>query len=143
MKIITLSTILLLLLFTACSNQKTDLARNPIVVNEDAIKSYEITVDELYKKIQKKENIKLLDVREQYEYDEGHIQGAILNSVQTLAEQVNDLGLEKDDEIIIYCRSGQRSTTVYAILKDKGYTNIKSLEGGLLTWEIDGYPVEK
>ena len=57
--------------------------------------------------------------------------------------ELDKLGLKKDDEIILYCRSGKRSTRAYEILKELGYSNVKSLYGGIVHWIEDEYPVEE
>ncbi|MEX0931074.1 MAG: DUF1573 domain-containing protein, partial [Candidatus Paceibacterota bacterium] len=78
------------------------------------------------------------------EYEEVHLENALLLPVQELsAQSLADIGLgedAKDKEIIIYCRSGARSKTAYDIMKSLGYTNIKSVSGGMIHWEEDNYP---
>lgn len=78
----------------------------------------------------------LLDVREQDEFDQGHIPGAILlpyTRVQSLAaEQLPD----KDALILVYCRSGRRSQLAAAALNAAGYTNVLDF-GGIIDWPYD------
>jgi len=105
---------------------------------------YEIYPSDVVEKIQNKEDIVLLDVRTPEEYAEIHLQGAILLPVQVLSQEtLNEIGLGEDaknKEIIIYCRSGARSQTAYNIMNSLGYTNIKSVAGGMVHWEEDEYP---
>jgi len=111
---------------------------------DEAIESYEIYPGDVADKVKNKEDIILLDVRTPEEYKEVHLGNAILLPVQELsAQSLADIGLgenAKDKEIIIYCRSGARSKTAYAIMKSLGYTNIKSVVGGMVHWEEDQYP---
>jgi len=87
----------------------------------------------------------LLDVRTPEEYAEIHLENALLLPVQELSqESLASIGLGadmKDKEIIIYCRSGSRSQTAYNIMESLGYTNIKSVAGGMIHWEEDRYPL--
>ena len=96
------------------------------------------------KKIENGEDIILLDVRTSEEYAEVHLEGALLLPVQELSSNtLSDIGLGnnvKEKEIIIYCRSGARSKTAYDIMKSLGYTNIKSVAGGMIHWQEDNYP---
>ena len=109
----------------------------------EASAGYEIYPSEVSEKIKNNEDIILLDVRTPEEYEEIHLQNAILLPVQELSQQsLEEIGLgeeAKDKEIIIYCRSGARSKTAYNIMRSLGYSNIKSVSGGMIHWEEDGY----
>ena len=111
---------------------------------DEVIESYEIYPGDVADKIKNKENIILLDVRTHEEYEEIHLENALLLPVQELsAQSLAGIGLgedTKDKEIIIYCRSGARSKTAYNIMSSLGYTNIKSIAGGMIHWEEDQYP---
>ena len=85
-------------------------------------------------------NVIVLDVREQEEYDTGHIPRAVLLPVGTIsADTAAAVIPEKDSEVLVYCRSGNRSKTASQALADLGYTNIYEF-GGINTWP---YEVEK
>jgi len=74
----------------------------------------------------------LIDVREPYEYTEAHLESAILIPLNTLSvESLQSHGIQKDDEIITQCRSGNRSMQAQKLLTNLGYTNVKSLSGGI------------
>lgn len=112
--------------------------------DEGLLKDFEISPAELYNKINKGESIKLLDVREDFEYEENHIEDTLLLSVNKITqENLDKLGLRKAEEIILYCHSGRRSAQAYEILSDLGYSNVKSLAGGIVHWEEEKYPLEK
>jgi len=112
--------------------------------SDSGAKEHEIYPGDVVKKIQNGEDIILLDVRTPEEYAEVHLENALLLPVQELSEEsLASIGLgeeTKDKEIIIYCRSGARSQTAYNIMDSLGYTNIKSVAGGMIHWEEDGYP---
>ena len=79
----------------------------------------------------------VLDVREQDEYDSGHIAGAVLLPVGTInAETAAAVIPEKDATVLVYCRSGNRSKTASAALAALGYTNIYEF-GGIHTWPYE------
>lgn len=84
----------------------------------------------------------LLDVRTSGEYENAHISGASLLPVQILAENLSLLEKYKNEDILIYCQSGNRSTVAAKILLDAGFTNIYNLRYGIGDWIRKGHPVE-
>ena len=78
----------------------------------------------------------ILDVREQYEYDEGHISGAILIPYGEIADRAEKELPDKDQLILVYCRSGRRSKIAAEELVKLGYTNVKEF-GGIIDWEYE------
>ena len=115
--------------------------------HNDVLQSYEVSPASVVKKVQSGKEVVLLDVRTLEEYEELHLENALLLPVQELSQQsLAAIGLgedAKDKEIILYCRSGARSKTAYDIMKSLGYTNIASVAGGMVHWEEDGYPLTK
>jgi len=112
--------------------------------HQDDLKEYEISPFEVYSKIKDKSGFKLLDVREKDEYEESHIEDTLLLSVDKInQEELDKLGLKKDDEIVLYCRSGKRSAKAYEIMKFLGYKNVKSMAGGIVHWGEEDFPVVK
>ena len=81
----------------------------------------------------------IIDAREQYEYDEGHIPGAILIPYGEIADRAEKALPDKDQLILVYCRSGRRSKIAAEELVKLGYTNVKDF-GGIIDWE---YEIEK
>lgn len=84
----------------------------------------------------------ILDVRTAAEYAEGHVPGAVNISHDELENRLSELGIELDDELIVYCRSGRRAGIAQGILVEAGYTNLRDLEGHWLGWSADGRPSE-
>lgn len=79
----------------------------------------------------------VVDVREQDEYDSGRIPGAVLLPVGTINEETASTVIpEKDSTVLVYCRSGNRSKTASEALAELGYTNIYEF-GGINTWPYE------
>lgn len=81
----------------------------------------------------------ILDVRQPEEWNEYHVPGSTLIPLGELASRVNEL--PRDREIVVVCRSGNRSGQGRDILLNAGFTQVTSLAGGLLQWQAAGYPV--
>ena len=83
------------------------------------------------------QEVVLLDVREQHEYDSGHIPGAVLLPVGTIAEDTAAAVIDElDTVVLVYCRSGNRSKTASQDLADLGYTNVYEF-GGINDWPYE------
>ena len=82
------------------------------------------------------QNCIILDVRMDYEYEEGHIANAVLLPVQEIEEKAESILMDKDQLILVYCRSGQRSKKAAEKLIRKGYTNVKDF-GGIIQWPYE------
>ena len=78
----------------------------------------------------------IIDARTQSEYDEGHIPGAILIPEYEIAERAEKELPDKNQLILVYCRSGRRSKIAAAELVKLGYTNVKEF-GGIIDWEYE------
>ena len=92
----------------------------------------EIDVFELKNKIDLNSNIQIIDVREPVELAICKIQDAIHIPMKDIPTQVNKFN--KNDELVILCRSGVRSAHVCEFLMNKGFENVKNLRGGILEW---------
>ena len=78
----------------------------------------------------------LLDTRTQEEYDQSHIPGALLIPHTEIAQRAADELPDKDQVILVYCRSGNRSKQASEVLVELGYTNVKEF-GGIYTWPYE------
>ena len=94
-----------------------------------------ITAEELKSRIDAGEKINIVDVREPHENAEFNIGGVLvpLGRIQTM--DVDDLEKYKTEELVVYCRSGNRSGQACMILETMGFTNTKNLVGGMLKWQ--------
>ena len=115
----------ILLLFTGCGGDS---------MNEN---SYQQITQETAKEMMDTQEVVILDVREQHEYDSGHIPEAVLLPVGTITEEtaasvIDDL----DTTVLVYCRSGNRSKTASQALADVGYTNVYEF-GGINDWPYE------
>ena len=78
----------------------------------------------------------IIDARTQEEFDGGHIPGAVLIPEYEIAQRAEDELPDKDQLILVYCRSGRRSKIASQALVDLGYTNVKEF-GGIIDWEYE------
>ena len=92
--------------------------------------SYQQIDQETAKEIMDTQEVIVLDMREQDAYDSGHIPGAVLLPVGSIDEDTTSAVIpEKDDTVLVYCRSGNRSRTASEALADLGYTGIYEFGG--------------
>jgi rhodanese-related sulfurtransferase len=98
----------------------------------------DITIEELKERMDKGENLNLIDVREEYEFDEFNI-GATLIPLGELPDRLEEIEAWKEQEILIHCRSGARSGRAKEYLTSEGYTNVRNVLGGMLAWQSAGY----
>lgn len=98
----------------------------------------EISVSEAYEKY--KQGAFFIDVRTQEEWNEFHAPNTSLVPLDQLPSRLNDL--PRDREIVVVCRSGNRSQEGRDILLNAGFTRVTSMTGGLNDWRAAGYPIE-
>ena len=119
--------LLAVMMLTACGQDKEN-SQGAVYVN--------ITAEEAKQIMDTEEGYIILDARTQEEYDEGHIPGAIVISHEEIAEKAEDVLTDKDQLILVYCRSGRRSKIAAEALVELGYTNIKEF-GGIIDWPYE------
>ena len=134
--------LLAVMLLTACAHTKEN-DREAVYMN--------ITAEEAKAIMDNEEGYVILGVRTQEEYDQGHIPGAIVISHEEIMEKTEEVLTNKDQLILVYCRSGRRqlilvycrsgrrSKIAAEALVELGYTNVKEF-GGIIDWP---YEVEK
>ena len=98
-----------------------------------------LTVDEVAQAMSETE-IVIVDVREDWEFDSGHIKDAVLIPVGEIADRVDEI--PADVPVVLVCRSGNRSGQAYQYLKQHGFDNVHNMLGGMLEWTSSGYDVE-
>ena len=119
--------LLAVMLLTACGQDKEN-DQGAVYVN--------ITAEEAKQIMDSEEGYIILDVRTQEEYDQGHIPGAIVISHEEIEEKAEEVLTDKDQLILVYCRSGRRSKLAAEALVELGYTNIKEF-GGIIDWPYE------
>lgn len=97
----------------------------------------EITVQDLKKMIDNKEDFQLIDVRETFEYEMSNLSGLNIPLAGLLLEADQ---ISKDKPVIMQCRSGARSAAAVNQLEQLGYTNLHNLKGGILAWKAEFEP---
>ena len=121
-----LYTLLCLLLLSGCSQNETITETNYM----------QITAKEAKNIMDNETDYIILDVRTEEEFSEGHIDGAILIQDYEITEKAEKILTDKDQLILVYCRSGRRSKLAADSLVTMGYTNIKEF-GGIIDWPYD------
>jgi rhodanese-related sulfurtransferase len=96
-----------------------------------------IQASELKTRMDQDEAVCLLDVREPHEHAEFNIGGTLLPLGNILSMQIEDIEEWRQQEVICYCRSGQRSMQAAMMLESMGFTNVKNLAGGMLGWKTE------
>ena len=119
---------------TACGNR----SENTETVQEEAMKGeyHKITAEEAQNRMDSDDTIIILDVRTQEEYEESHIPGAILIPNESIGTEKQEQLPDMDQEILVYCRSGNRSAQAAKKLVEAGYTQIYDF-GGIMDWPYE------
>jgi rhodanese-related sulfurtransferase len=91
--------------------------------------------------VKDRDDVYLLDVREQWEYDEGHIPGVTLLPLGEVSARLDEIPTDK--EVIVTCRSGNRSGQATDFLRQNGFDNVHNMQGGIVAWEQAGYEVSR
>lgn len=124
--------LLLIVCLAGCGSREDD--------DKNTASYQQITAEEAKSMMEEQPDAVILDVREQDEYDAGHIPSAVLLPVGTINEETAASAIpEKDTVVLVYCRSGNRSKTASQALADLGYTQIYEF-GGIKDWP---YEVER
>lgn len=106
-----------------------------LLFETQAQEKHEILTPQEFCDKMKADDVQVIDVRTPKEYKNGHIKNSTLINFfdDDFKEQLSKL--PKDKDVLVYCRSGNRSGKAYKILKDLGYKNVSDLKGGMLLWE--------
>ncbi|MEP6594439.1 MAG: rhodanese-like domain-containing protein [Ginsengibacter sp.] len=94
-----------------------------------------ITPEEVKQRLDAGEKLNLLDVRETHENAEFNIGGRLIPIDKIRGQQIEEIEDLKNEEVILYCRSGNRSGIGALVLDQLGFTNTKNLVGGMLSWQ--------
>ena len=132
--------LLALLLLAGCGKQDstptTQSTTQPTETTQPQEAYMNITQEEAKKLMDTEKDYIILDVRTREEYDEKHIPGALLIPVEEIEEQAAEKLPNKDQLILVYCRSGNRSKTASEALEKLGYTRIREF-GGINDWPYE------
>lgn len=117
----------LILLLTACTNK----SENPEVENG----AINVSIDETKELLEKEDDLFILDVRTKEEFDEAHIEGAVQIPVDELETRLDEIENYKDAPMLVYCRSGNRSSIAVEILLENNFTKIYHMSDGYMNWK--------
>lgn len=96
-----------------------------------------------FKNLKENASYVLLDVRTPEEYLQGHLKGA--NNINFHNETFEDMleDMDKKKKYLVYCRSGNRSRKTMFLMRDLGFEEVYNLEEGIISWDEQGYEIEK
>ena len=114
-----------------------------MIINSFVKSSYDISPQQAVQLMSHEGGSLVLDVREDSEYQSGHIKDSIHIPMASLASRVSELEKYKNKNVILGCRSGSRSGRACSILKKNGFEKVHNLRGGVLAWENDNLPMKK
>src|SRR5690349_15224239 len=112
------------------------------IVDDAKSRIREVTVAETQERMRAGKGVKLIDVREDNEWDAAHAAGAIHLGKGIIERDIETAVPDKNAELILYCGGGYRSALAADVLQDMGYTNVFSMAGGWKAWKESGAPVE-
>ena len=128
--------VLAAVLLTACGQNREETKPTEETPNTQEAVYMNITAEEAKAMMDSQTGYVILDTRTQEEYDQGHIPGAIVISHDEITEKAESILTDKNQLILVYCRSGRRSKLAAEDLAKLGYTNIKEF-GGILDWPYE------
>jgi rhodanese-related sulfurtransferase len=123
-----------------CATQKKDLTVDEMV-KEAKASVCEITVSEAKGFLDKGGHL-FIDCREPKEFKMGHIPGAVNIPRGVMEFKIAKQVPDKNEPVVLYCKSGGRGCLATCTLCRMGYRNVKNIDGGWLAWEKAGYPIE-
>src|SRR5712691_2150206 len=112
------------------------------LVNDAKGRIREVTVDETRARLATERNVKLIDVREDNEWQAAHAQGAEHLGKGIIERDIEAAAPDKATELILYCGGGYRSALAADVLQQMGYTNVFSMAGGWKAWKEAGAAIE-
>ena len=102
----------------------------------------ECSIEEVNRRLDTGPSFYFLDIREDHEFAKGRAKGAIHLGRGILERDIETTIPDKNAEIILYCGGGYRSALAALSLGEIGYTNVRSMAGGIKAWQAAGYPLE-
>lgn len=112
------------------------------LVNDAKSRIREVTVDEARERMTADKRVRLIDVREDNEWEAAHAAGAKHLGKGIIERDIEVQVPDKTTEVILYCGGGFRSALAADVLQRMGYTNVYSMAGGWKAWKDSGAPIE-
>ena len=113
------------------------------IVKDTKTRIREVSIDDVKSRLDQGDKFVLVDVREESEYANDHLPGAIHLGKGIIERDIEDRVPELDTPVVLYCGGGFRSALVADNLQKMGYTNVISMDGGWRGWTEAGFPVAK
>jgi phage shock protein E len=133
----TLLLLTLLLIIAGCSSNTAA----PAIGEDIDLSTLQTELDvQTVADLKDRDDVLLVDVRELWEYEESHIPGITLIPMAEVPNRLDEIPTDK--EVILTCRSGNRSGQVAEYLQQQGFDNVHNMLGGILAWQAAGLPVE-
>lgn len=121
-----------------------DHAKGFLNLVEEALKDIpEVDVYQIKDRLDKGDNVNLIDVREDNEWNLGRIPTAIHLGKGIIERDIESVAKNREMELILYCQGGFRSALAAESLKKMGYKNVYSMSGGFSTWASNEFPISK
>lgn len=113
------------------------------MVDEARARVRECTVTDVKGRLERGERVHFVDVREDDEFSQEHAAGAIHIGKGVIERDIETAIPNKQEPIVLYCGGGYRSVLAADSLRQMGYTEVISMDGGINAWRAAGYPIEK
>ncbi len=113
------------------------------LVNNAKSRIREVTVDETRERMKANNGVRLIDVREDNEWQAGHAAGAKHLGKGIIERDIEEQVPDKSTKLILYCGGGYRSALVAEVLQQMGYSNVYSMAGGWKAWKESGAPLTR
>jgi rhodanese-related sulfurtransferase len=133
--------LLIILALVACGAQTTAPAP---AADLAAAETLDLPVDidtATVEQIRNRDDVVVIDVRENFEYADGHIPGATLIPLGQIPNRLDEIPTDKT--VVAVCRSGNRSGQATDFLREQGFDNVHNMQGGMNAWGQAGYAIEK
>ena len=136
-------------ILTGCTSIGTNAEPKIAAVSETAVQTTivtDVSAQEAYALIQEKAddpNFKILDVRTPDEYNSGHVEGAINIDYDSDDFKEKLATLDRSGEYLVYCRSGNRSSSAVEVMEELEFTKIYHMAGGIIEWSAEGLPFDR
>ena len=101
-----------------------------------------VAADEVLREVDAGADVTIVDVRTRGEYEAGHVPGAVHLPFYAIWTRHSELGLGKDEAIVVYCSHGPRAGLARFGFETAGYAHVRSMEGHMVAWRERGYPME-
>jgi rhodanese-related sulfurtransferase len=133
-----LVSLLMIVLLAGCSNPASTSA---LAADDTSLQNLPVNISTaMVESLRQRDDVVLIDVREDWEYAAGHIPGTVLIPLGQLSSRLAEIPTDKT--VIAVCRSDNRSGQATRFLKERGFT-VHNMTGGMIAWEQAGYAVEK